>query len=112
MKRLAYGALLVGVLATSACGGTSRAAKSVPVAVISEYSIHVGQTRTFDRVRPGDTIGCLGHADSISIKVPRQSAGGNVYSNAWDKKLSLAISPRDSRSPRHSHGIVARCTSR
>jgi hypothetical protein len=114
MKPLAYGALLVGVLATSACGsgGASSAAKSVPVAVVSEYSIHVGQTRTFDRVRPGDTIGCVGHADSISLKVPRQSAGGNVYSNAWDKKLALAISPRDPRSPHQSHGIVARCTSR
>ena len=114
MKPLAYGALLVGVLATSACGsgGASSAAKSVPVAVVSEYSIHVGQTRTFDRVRPGDTIGCVGHADSISLKVPRQSAGGNVYSNAWDKKLSLAISPRDPRSPHPPHGIVARCTPR
>lgn len=113
VKLMAYGALLVGVLATSACGsGASKAAKSVPVALISEYSIHVGQTRTFDRVRPGDTIGCLGNADSISLKVPRRSAGGNVYSNAWDKKLSLTIGPRDPRSPHQSHGIVARCTSR
>jgi hypothetical protein len=109
----AYGVfLVVGVLATSACGATKSAGKSIPVAVISEYSIHVGQTRTFNRVRPGDTIGCLGRADSISLKVPRQSAGGNVYSMAWDKKLSLAISPRDPRSPHHSSGIVARCTSR
>lgn len=114
MKRLAYAGLLVGVLATSACGsgGASKPAKSVPVVVISEYSIHVGQTRTIDRVRPGDTIGCLGHADSISLEVPSQSAGGNVYSNTWDKKLSLAIAPRDPRSPHQSHAVVARCTSR
>jgi hypothetical protein len=114
MKRLACAALLVvGVLETSACGsgGANSAARSVP-AVISEYSIHVGQTRTFSRVRPGDTIGCLGRGDSISLKVPRQSAGGNVYSNAWDKKLSLAIGPRDPRSPDHSQEIVARCSSR
>ena len=114
MKRLPCGALLVGVLATSACGsgGSRTAAKSLPVAVISEYSIHVGQTRTLDRVQPGDTIACLGHADSISLKVPQRSAGGNVYSTAWDKKLSLTIGPRDPRSPHQSHGIVARCTPR
>lgn len=114
MKRLVYAALLVvGVLGTSACGGgASSAARSVPVGLISEYSVHVGQTRTFNRVRPGDTIGCLGRGDSISLKVPRRSAGGNVYSNAWDKKLSLAIGPRDPRSPDHSHDIVARCASR
>lgn len=84
----------------------------MPVAVISEYSIHVGQTRTFDRVRPGDTIGCLGHADSISLKVQRRSAGGSAYGTAWDKKLSLNIGPRDPRSPHHRDAIVASCTSR
>jgi hypothetical protein len=82
------------------------------VAVISEYSIHVGQTRAFSRARPGDTIGCLGRQDSISLKVPRRSAGSNAYKTAWDKKLSLAIGPRDPRSPHHPHGIMARCTSR
>lgn len=115
MKRPAYPALLVaGVLGTSGCGsgGANGAARSVPVSVISEYSIHVGQTRTINRVRSGDTIGCLGHGDSISLKVPPQSSGGNVYSNAWDKKLSLSIGPRDPRSPHHSRAIVARCTPR
>jgi len=114
VKAPAYAALLVvGVLAASACGsgGANNAAGSIPVAVVTEYSIHVGQTRTFDRVRPGDTIGCLGHADSVSLKVPRQSAAGSVYSTTWDKKLSLAIGPRDPRSPQ-THGITARCTSR
>lgn len=48
---------------------------------------------------PSDTIGCLGHGDSISLKVPRQSAGGNLYSNTWDKKLSLTLSPHEPRSP-------------
>jgi hypothetical protein len=105
--------LLVAVLASSACGnGTNGAARSVPVAVISEYSIHVGQTRTFNRARAGDTIGCLGHADSISLKVPSQSAGANAYRTAWDKKLSLNIGPRQPRSPHHPRGVVARCTSR
>ena len=80
--------------------------------MISEYSIHVGQTRTFNRVRPGDTIGCLGRADGISLKVPGQSAGANTYSTTFDKKLSLTIGPRDPRSPHHPRGIVARCTSR
>jgi len=115
MKRPACAAMLVvGVLGTSACGsgGANTAARSVPVAVISEYSIHVGQTRTFNRVRPGDTVGCLGHGDSISLKVPRQSAGGNVYSTAWDKKLSLTLSPRDPRSPHHPPGVMARCAVR
>jgi hypothetical protein len=114
MKRLAYAALLVvGALGISACGsGANSAARSVPISVRSEYSIHVGQTRTFNRVRPGDTIGCLGRGDTIRLKVPRQSSGGNVYSNAWDKKLSLAVGPRDPRSPDHSHAIVTRCTSR
>jgi hypothetical protein len=115
VKGLAYAALLVVVvLGTSACGGggASSPVGSIRVAAISEYSIHVGQTRTFNRARPGDTIGCLGRADSISLKVPRQSAGGNAYSTAWDKKLYLSIGPRDPRSPHHPHGIVARCTSR
>lgn len=114
MTRSTCAALLVVALGTSACRSSvaNRAGSSVPVGLISEYSIHVGQKRTFARVRPGDVIGCLGRGDSISLKVPRQSAGGNVYSNAWDKKLSLAIGPRNPRSPVHSHGIVARCTSR
>jgi hypothetical protein len=115
VKGLAYAALLVVcVLATSACGsgGAQSAVKSTPVAVTAEYSIHVGQTRTFSHLRPGDTIACLGHADSISLKVPRQSAGGSAYGTAWDKKLSLSIGPRNPRSPHHPHGIAARCTSR
>jgi hypothetical protein len=78
----------------------------------SEYSLHVGQTRTFNGVRPGDTIVCLGHGDSISLNVPGQSSGGNVYSNIWDKKLSLAIGPRGRRTPHHAHAILARCTFR
>ena len=115
VKGLAYAALLVvGVLATSACGsgGTDSAARSIPVAVISEYSIHVGETRTLNGARPGDTIGCLGRADSISLKVPPRSAGGSAYSTVWDKRLSLAIGPRAPRSPHHPRGVVARCTSR
>ena len=115
MARLVHAALLVGgVLATSACGsgGANGVARSVAGSVISEYSIHVGQTRTFTRAQPGDTIGCLGRGDSISLEVPRQSAAGNAYRYAWDKKLSLAISPRDPRSSHHAYGIVARCTSR
>jgi len=114
VKRVACAALLLtAVLASTACGsGTNGAARSVPVAVISEYSIHVGQIRTFNRARAGDTIGCLGHADSISLKVPSQSAGANAYRTAWDKKLSLKIGPRRPRSPHHPRGVVARCTSR
>jgi len=115
VKGLEYAALLVVVvLAGSACGsgGENGAARSTPVAVISAYSIHVGQTRTFNHVRPGDTIGCLGHQDGISLKVSRQSAGTNAYSTTWDKKLSLTIGPRDPRSPHRPQGIVARCTSR
>lgn len=113
MKGLACAPLLVVcVLATSACGsggGANTAARSISVAVISQYSIHAGQTRSFDRVRPGDTIGCVGHADSISLQVPRSSPGANAYGRAWDKKLSLTIGPSG---PRHPHGIVARCAFR
>jgi hypothetical protein len=75
------------------------------VSVISEYSIHVGQTRTFRRLRPGDTVGCLGRADSISVKVPPASDGTKT-SVAWDKKLLLRLAPA-------SHGrITARCIPR
>jgi hypothetical protein len=111
VKRLAYAAALAaGVFATSACasGGphpASTAARSIPVPVISEYSIHVGQTQTFGHVRPGDTVSCLGRADTISLKVPQRSVG-TTYSVTWDKKLSLKLDPA-------SHGRhTAKCRAR
>lgn len=95
MKRVAYsGLLVVAVLGTSACasGGANRTARSVPVAVISEYDIHVGQTQTFGHLRPGDSVGCLGRADSISLKVPSPSVGATT-SVIWDKRLLLRLGP-------------------
>jgi hypothetical protein len=93
MKRLPYAALLLAAaLATSACGGSKGTARSIPTAVIANYSIHVGQTETFGHLRPGDTVGCLGHADSISLEVPPPSVGATT-SVTWDKRLLLRLDP-------------------
>ena len=60
------------------------------VAVISSQSIHVGQTRTFSHLRPGDNVGCLGRADSISPRVPRPSVGATTQV-ILDKRLSFTL---------------------
>jgi hypothetical protein len=108
MKRLSAAALLAAtVLATSACatGGANNAAMTNHVAVISSQSIHVGQTRTFSHLRPGDNVGCLGRADSISLNVPRPSVGATTQV-IRDKRLSLTL---DSE----SHGRnTAHCNAR
>jgi hypothetical protein len=82
---------------------------AVPLAV---FALHVGQTRTFGSARAGDTVVCVGRGDSIRLRVPRQSPGGNDYRMVFNKKLSLTLGPRAPRSPHHPPGVVARCTSR
>jgi hypothetical protein len=82
---------------------------AVPLAV---FALHVGQTRTFRTAGPGDRIVCIARGDSIRLTVPRQSPGSNVYRSAFNKKLSLILSPRDPGSPHHPRGVVATCKSR
>ena len=70
----------------------NSAAKTIPAAVISDQSIHVGETRTFSHLRPGDSVSCLGRADSIDVKVPRPSVGATT-SIVWDRRLMLRLGP-------------------
>jgi hypothetical protein len=107
MNPLTAAALLTAVmLATSACasGGASNAdMHPIRVAVISNYSIHVGQARAFGHLRPGDNVACLGRADSISLIVPRHGVGTTTQTYQ-DKRLSLTlVSESHGRNTAHCH---------
>ena len=106
MKALTSVCLLVIVAFTvAACGSLQRVKAIDGSYVISQYSLHIGQTRTFGHLRPGDTVACLGRADTIGLKVPRPSVGA-TYSNTWDKRLTLTLGPA-------SHGrATAHCSAR
>jgi hypothetical protein len=75
------------------------------------FVVRVGQTRTFRSARGGDTVVCVGRGDSVRRRVPTTSPSGNDYELTFNKKLSLTLGPRNARSPHHTRGVVARCTS-
>jgi hypothetical protein len=106
MKALTGACLLVVVaFMVAACGSLQRVKATSGSYVMSEYSLHVGQTRTLGHLRPGDTVACLGRADTVSVRVPRPSIGA-TYANTWDKRLSLELGPV-------SHGrATAHCSPR